>query len=430
MDDGTLIDQPGVELDAILAHRILEEGDRYSRQTADMACFIQERKEQFRQHLLAANLIQQSNLPAQGFDLAAVDGASAVTAHGGGALVAAVAYKATINDPAQRGVPRVISLPNHTDLAAFATTLRVHLELTLLTADKLDEDKLVILDHSFWGVMQAISRALAAYKSRRVKVLAAERNPDTDAMLREWRALFAECLGATGSFLRMIRNKQVISLAKTGISQYFVQLFLAADSALDDEQYALGTMLNDRALLRHVLRPGEYTTPQTLLTIEQDTMQGRRRSRFATTFDPNKDGLDPFVSREAVLDEYGIPRDDGAQMIGRRVFLTYYWPYEWSRTYRIEFHEAMLARQGAWSERDLTGHGERFQKVLASLKQSLNPEAKEPLAQVLADERAKGGAATALTVLPERSFYQLREQYRNQQEMLDVIDTLLAEERT
>ncbi len=44
--------------------------------------------------------------------------------------------------------------------------------------------------------------------------------------------------------------------------------------------------------------------------------------------DPKADGRDPFDARHSVLDEYGIPRDDGRELQGRRI------PYDWSRVYR------------------------------------------------------------------------------------------------
>src|SRR5439155_14982397 len=110
------------------------------------------------------------------------------------------------------------------------------------------------------------------------------------------------------------------------------------------------------------------------------------------------------------------------------LFITYYLPHKWSRVYRIEFHELILANKDA--PFDSIGQGKRFQRVLASVKQSVGPETKEPLCQVLADMRAKVAVASAVSTLPERTFYQLRDLYRDHTEMLDIIDTLTAEERT
>lgn len=429
LNDSTLSDLPGIELDAEMAQRILDHGDRYSQQTADLAHFVHSYKVEFREKLLQQGLIQAAHVDMKGFDLAAVDGASAVVSHGGGTLVAATAYKASINDEKQRGASEVVLLPNSPDLEAFATLLRIHLELSLLTVDKLDEDKLVILDHSFWGLMQAVSRALASYKSQRGRLIQAKQNLDNDAMQLAWRVLFNSCLDVKGSFLQMMRNKRVISLSKKGMSQYFVKILSKAAAINDAKAFTLASALNDRALLRHVLLPGEYTTPKSLYHIEQEesSIKSWKRSRFATSFEA-VDGPDPFKGREHVFDEYGLPRDDEQEIKGRRLFTTYYFPYKWSRVYRIEFHEPMLANNNALF--DPTGQGKRFQRVLASVKQSVTPETKEPLCQVLADIRAKVAGASAVSTLPERTFYQLRDMYRNNTEMLDIIDTLTAEERT
>lgn len=432
MNDETLFDKPGVELDAEMAQRILDDGDGYSERIIELAQFIREYKGRFREELLKNNYIQTASSNIDGFDLAAVDGASAVKAHGGGSLVAAAAYKSTINEEKQRGVLRDDLVPNSVDVASFATLLRLHLELSLLTSNKLDSDNLVILDHSFWGVMQGVSRALAAYKTRRGELLGKKRDPETDAMQIAWYQLFHDCLSNDGSFLAMMRNKQVISLSKTGISQFFVHSLLGGLADKDPRAFALGTVLNDRALLRHVLRPGEYTTPQSLYRVTQESgdIKSWKRSRFATAFEEKHDGPDPFEARTQVLNEYGVPTDDAPlnELTGRRLFVTYYVPHERSRAYRIEFHEAMLSNKDA--PKDLTGQGDRFQRLLASIRRSVDAETKEPLCQVLADERAKTAVATAISLLPERAFYQLRDKYRNSPEMVEVIDTLLSEERT
>jgi hypothetical protein len=429
MNDKTLADQPEVELDAEMAQRILDEGDNYSQQTSELVQFIYENKAAFREELLNRKLIQKTNDDAEGFDLAAVDGASAVESHGGGALVAAAAYKSSINDEKQRGIPRVELVPNHVDLEAFATLLRTHLELSLLAPDKLDADRLVILDHSFWGVMQAVSRALAAYKSQRIRLTAAKQNPDENRMQLAWKDVFKPCLGANGSFLQMIRNKQVISLSKKGISQYIVNFLLSPLIINDTEKIILGSTLNDRALLRHILRPGEFITPRSLYLTEQDesSIKSWKRSRFATQFD-GSEGPDPFESREEVFDEYGLPRGDSREMEGRRLFVTYYLPHGWSRVYRIEFHERLLSNMSG--PQDLSGNGERFQRVLASVRQSVNRETKEPLSQVLADLRAKAAVSSSVSMLPERAFYQLQDKYRDAPDMMDIVETLIDEERT
>lgn len=431
MQDETLSDLLGVELDAELAQRILNEGDNYSQYTDDLAQLIYQHRAKFREYLLEQGLIQPSQ-NAEGFALAAVDGASASEPRGGGALVVATAYKATLNDETQRGAARVVNLPNTTEIEAFATLLRIHLELSLLAPDKLDTDMLVILDHSFWGMMQQVSRALASYKSQRAQLQQADRDPDVNTMQRAWKSLFQSSLGLDGSFLRMIRNKRVVSLAKTGVSQYFVNIFLETQAADNLNTLVLGSALNDRALLRHILRPGEYTPPRSIYRTVQEAgkVKSWKRSRFATAFD-DIDFPDPFEAREKVFDEYGLPKEDTNQELQRRrLFVVYYRPYSWSRVYRLEFHEAMLANRDAPAEFDLLGQGERFQKVLDSVHRSINPEVKEPLAQVLADARAKGAVRAALATLPERTFYKLREKHRADEEMLEIIDTLLSEERT
>lgn len=432
MQDETLSDLFGIELDAELAQRILDEGDNYSQYTDDLAQLIYQHRAKFREYLLEQGLILTSQ-NVEGFALAAVDGASASEPRGGGALVVAAAYKATLNDETQRGAARVVNLPNTTEIEAFATLLRIHLELSLLAPDKLGTDMLVILDHSFWGMMQQVSRALASYKTQRVQLQQTDRDPDTNAMQRAWKTLFKSSLGLDGSFLRMIKNKRVVSLAKTGVSQYFVNIFLEAQGANNPNILALGSALNDRALLRHILRPGEYTRPHSIYRTVQEggTVKSWKRSRFATDFHDTRGIPDPFEARGKIFDEYGLPKEDSNQELQRnRLFVGYYRPYSWSRVYRIEFHEAMLANRNAPTEYDLLGQGERFQRVLDSVRKSINPEAKEPLAQVLADSRAKGAVRAALATLPERTFYKLRNKHRNDEEMLEVIDTLLSEERT
>jgi len=429
LNDNTLSDMPGVELDAEMVQQILNQGNQYSQQTADLAQFICTYKSAFREQFLKQGLIQLANEDINGFDLAAVDGASAMESHGGGTLVAATAYKSSINDEKQRGASDIVLIPNRTDIESFATLLRMHLELALLAPNKLDEDKLVILDHSFWGVMQAISRALASYKSQRGELLQAKQNPETDAMQLAWRTVFNNCLSLEGSYLQMIRNKRVISLSKKGVSQYFVNFLMKATAINDPKTFMFASGLNDRALLRHVLQPGEYTLPYSLYKIEQadSSIKSWKRSRFATSFE-KEDGPDPFTAREYVFDEYGLPRNNGQEVRGRRLFVTYYLPHNWSRVYRIEFHEPMLANNDA--PFNPTGQGKRFQRILASIRQSVRRETKEPLCQVLADIRAKAAGSSAVSMLPERTFYQLRDKYRNAPDMLDIIDTLTEEERT
>lgn len=431
MDDETKADSPGIELDAEMAEQIINHGNQYTRQTANLAEFILSYKGAFRDYLKANSYIQTCNLSYEGFDLAAVDGASAYEPHGGGALIAACAYKTTLNDEKQRGISRTVLLPNSTELESFATMLRVHLELMLLSSGMLDTDKLVILDHSFWGVLQAVSRALATYKTQWRRVIESKKNVDADAMLQAWSELFHGSLSLDGSFLRMIRNKQVISLSKTGISQYFLGLLGKVIASHDQSALLLASTLNDRAVLRHVLRPGEYTTPQSLYAVvrEGGDVKTWNRSRFATEF-KDGDGSDLFVARTNVLDNYGLPRDDGRELPGLRLFVSYYLPHAWSRVYRIEFHERLLASKEDPGHFVSTGQSERFQRVLASVRKSVNPETKEPLAQVLADIRAKSATTAAISVLPERAFYQLRDQYRDKPDVLDIIDTLTAEERT
>jgi len=432
MYDETFADKlPHVELDSEMAQRILSAGDGYSQGTEQLAQFILVWKARLRDRLTDDNLIQVATPRSDGFDLAAVDGGSALVPRGGGTLVTAAAYKTTINQEDQRGVARIASVPNGPDVAQFATLLRLHLEFLLLGREKLDADRLVVLDHSFWGIVQEVSRALAVYKTQRANLIASRRNPEYDAMQIAWRKLFSDSLGLAGSFLRMIHNKAVISLAKTAVSQFFVKQLLGAESASDPEIARLASSLNDRALLRHILKPGEYTTPQSLYRVEQESgdVKSWKRTRFATSFEKS-DGPDPFEAREKVFDEYGLPRDarPGEEVRGRRLFVTYYLPHDWSRIYRIESHEAVLIDRDAAP--DYTGHGERFQRVLASVRMSVNPEVKEPLCQVLADERAKAAASSAITLIPERAFYQLQDKYRENTEMREIIETLLSEERT
>src|SRR5579872_5665596 len=132
MEDKTLFDQPGIELDAEMAQRILDHGDTYSRQTAELAQFIRTYKTTFREYLVGRGFLQCAHSDAQGFDLSAVDGASVPVSHGGGTLVAAAAYKSSLNNEKQRGATDVVLLPNNVELEAFATQLRMHLELSLL----------------------------------------------------------------------------------------------------------------------------------------------------------------------------------------------------------------------------------------------------------------------------------------------------------
>lgn len=431
-----LLDIDGVELDAEVAKNILSSGDEYSNQTAELAQFIHKFKQEFRIKLQNSNFIQVVNSHSEGFELAVVDGASASKPHGGGALVAAVAYKSTLNDDRQRGTVESLSLPNGTNVDAFATLLRIHLEMLLLTKDNLDSDKLIVLDHSFWGIMQAVSRALATYKSERTRLKISHQNYENHAMLVAWKKLFKDCLSVNGSFISMIKNKQVISLSKTGISQFFTNLLTKSLTKKTNKELTIASNLNDRALLKHILEPGEFTTPRSIFKTEQDTQAGRKRSRFVTNFEPD-DGYDPFQARQEVLDNYGVPKDlpenveeDSLpeELEGYRLFVTYYRPFVWSKVYRIEFHELMLSNQDG--TKDLSGRGERFQRVLASVRESINPETIEPPCQILADMRAKAAVSVAISVLPERTFYQLREQYREQPDILEIIDTLIAEERT
>ncbi len=431
MEDRTLFDVPGIELDAEMAQRILDHGNQYSQQTAELALFIRRYRTSFRDHLLSHGLIQSSLSGVEGFDLAAVDGGSAQEPHGGGTLVAATAYKSSMNAEMQRGATEVVLLPNNTELESLATLLRMHLELSLLAPDKLDADFLVILDHSFWGVMQGVSRALATYKSQRQRLLQANQDLDTNVTQQAWHKLFRECLSMDGSFLRMMRNKRVISLSKKGVSQYLVQLLVGTLVQRDPQAQLSASVINDRAILRHILLPGEYITPRSLFRTEQaeSSIRTWNRSRFATGFDEAMgDGPDPFEARIPVFDEYGLPRDNDVELEERRLYVTYYRPTQRSRVYRIEFHERMLANKNA--PPDFSGQGERFQRMLAAVRQSLSPDTMEPLCQVLADIRAKNAVSSAISMLPERTFYQLRQMYQDDPEMLDIVDTLTAEERT
>jgi hypothetical protein len=249
-------------------------------------------------------------------------------------------------------------------------------------------------------------------------------------MQQEWLKLFKECLGENGSFYQMIRNKQTISLSKTGVSQSFVNQLVAANFDKNSFESLLGSSLNDRVLLRHLLKEGEFTLPKTIYQTVRDSSEIKswKRSRFVTHFDQSEDGRDPFESREIIFDEYGLPNENGSEPNNKKLYVTYFMPHSWSRVYRIEFHQAMLANKDG--SIDFSGSGERFQRVLASVKKSVNRETKEPLAQVIADQRASSAVAATISLLPERTFYQLREKYRENQGMLAIVDSLIDGERT
>lgn len=432
MEDSTLSDAPGIELDAEMAQAIADQGTAYGEQVRKFALFIQEYRSSFRTYLIEQRLIQRVTTNVTGFELAAVDGASAVQSHGVGALVAAAAYKATLNAEIQRGVSQTKLVPNQVDIEAFANLLRMHLEFLLLTRDKIDDDQLVILDHSFWGILQAVSRALNVFKQYRRNFYGTTQDLDADAMYLAWKQLFQETLANDGSLLRMLSNKRVISLSKQGISQYFVKMLRDAALVTEPDDLAILSTFNDRLLLRHVLIPGEYMRPQPLYDIikESSTITSWKRSRFATAFE-KQDGPDPFASRHDVLDEIGVPRDDGTpNPRHRQLFVTYYRPHEWSRVYRMEFHELLLASRDDPSTMDASGQGERFQKVLASLRQSIRRDALEPISQFLADLRAKAATRCAVQMLPDQAFYALWERYKDNDDMMDIVTSMLAQERT
>ncbi|MAT96876.1 MAG: hypothetical protein CL608_07010 [Anaerolineaceae bacterium] len=435
MDNNSFQDLPDIELDAEIAQQILNEAEGFSDRTAELARFIARYKEPYRNYLINNGLIENTiNIDdSDSFVLAAVDGASRVVPRGGGSMVVGSAYKVSIVNEVQRGTVDVVSIPNSVDADSFATLLRIHLELLLLNRESIDDDVLLVLDHSFWGIMQATGRALASYKNLMSQITEAGRNPQQDAMIMEWMRLFNASLNIDGSFLQMIRNKQVISLSKQGISRFFLLKFneMLTEDEVPEKDKTFITALNDRVLLKHVLRAGEFTVPQSLYQTVSETDNIRwKRSRFATGFDDTPFD-DPFESRQLVFDEYGIPRDDSQEIVGRRIFISYYRPYDWARAYRIEFHERMLVRsRDEPNTMDYSGQGTRFQILLASIKRSLNRENMEPTAQVLADLRAKSAIGGALQAVPEKTFYQLRQTYRGNTELLNIIDSLLDEERT
>jgi hypothetical protein len=247
MEDENFSYQPDIELDAEVAQRIFECDDANCEQIDALVHFIAGYQWRFREVLLERGFIHNVS-DLKGFELSAVDGADAMPSRGGGTLVATAAYKSSMSAQGQRGNARSILLPNDIDLQPFATLLRMHLELLLLARNQLDPDHLVILDHSFWGVMQDIGRALATYKSQRTALFQAKRNPDADRLQQAWKDLFKDCLGLNGSFLRMLQNKRVISLSKKGISQYFIHLLLETLAQGDQKAHELGSALNDRAL--------------------------------------------------------------------------------------------------------------------------------------------------------------------------------------
>ena len=56
--------------------------------------------------------------------------------------------------------------------------------------------------------------------------------------------------------------------------------------------------------------------------------------------------------------------------------------------------------------------------------------ARTSVASALSRMRAKAAASSAITLIPERAFYQLQDKYRENTEMREIIETLLSEERT
>jgi len=432
MNRSTLSDGPGIELDAEMAQSIADQGKDYGEEVRKLALFIQKYRASFREYLTSQQLIYSILPDVNGFELAGVDGASAVENYGLGALVAAAAYKATLNAEIQRGISQTVIVPNQVDVEAFANLLRMNLEFLLLAKENIDEDQLVILDHSFWGILQAVSRALSVYKQYRRNFYGSEGDFNVDAMHKAWKRLFQESLSTNGSLIRMFRNKRVISLAKQGVSQYLVKILRDARLVEDTSDISMLSMFNDRLLLRHILLTGEYIRPQPLYDVikESSTITSWKRSRFATAFE-KEDGPDPFESRHDVLDEIGVPRDDDTPNPRyRQLFVTYYRPYDWSRVYRMEFHELLLSNRNDPNVIDLTGQGERFQKVLASLRQSIRREAMEPITQFLADLRAKAATRCAVQMLPDYAFYALWERYKDNDDMMDIVTSMLSEERT
>lgn len=423
MRDVTFADEIDTELDAHMAGVSIDQGAVCSGQVDEMVQCIRKYQPLFRTYLSDQGYIQMATDEQVGFELAAVDGASAVQVLGGGSFVTACAYKCTFNSGKQHGVPMTAIIPNKVDSKAYADILRMHLEFSLLSQEHLDNDQIIIVDHSFWGLLQSINRAVSLYKERLTRHGKASPQPlGTDAMTVAWQELFVKVIGQDGSFLNMMKNKRIISLSKQAISQFFVGRFRYAYIPRDSPDQVRLSSFNDRLFLRHVLQPGEYTSPQLLYSANADAGNSKTsvRSKFATRWADRNADSDPFTSREDVLDEYGIPRDDGTEMIQKRLFLTYYRPYEWSRAYRIEFHESLL-------DSDYSGQGHHFQMVLAAMRNSIVSDIAEPITQYLADLRSKAATTCYAKVVRPQVYHTLSNRYDADE--LHILQSIIAEER-
>lgn len=156
---------------------------------------------------------------------------------------------------------------------------------------------------------------------------------------------------------RMMSRSGIVAMVKYDASRELSLTWLSE----------FGTNFDDRTVMTMLLEPDEYTQP----VPAGQTQRGRENWEklhitIAYPDFPNKDETQQALERAL------------APVRKRRIYITYYKPYEWSPAYRIELKQE-AARSSV-----------RLARVLKAVKeQVVSPEIREPYPQYLADMMAK-----------------------------------------
>ncbi len=161
------------------------------------------------------------------------------------------------------------------------------------------------------------------------------------------------------SLKKAMENSNIVYMVKYDSSQDIVQTIL--------NQFSL--TVDDKTVMTLTLKPDEFTTP---LQVGQTSKTKEVWGNLNISISQKIEDTNEITQLKGKLNQaISMPKS-------RRIYFTYYKPYEWSPAYRIELKESC-----ARNEFELA-------KVLKAVKeQVVSPEIQEPYPQYLADMMAK-----------------------------------------
>lgn len=286
-----------------------------------------------------ADVIQQADTTAESLGrMVAVDGGNNVLSIGSGSqcFILAVAYSLKSGaDPIfkMRRIRFESSEPS-----GLMYGVRNAMELALISGAK-ESESFCIVDNSWVSLLQTTNRTIDHYRD------ASEYDRD---LIEPY---LHEMLSEEGSFIQALQNPRNIAMSKAGVSQLFAKKYT-------DEKL----VINDKLFLLGILKPGEYTKPDSL------------KSSAVGQLNVHPDPI--FSTKESIKEIYNSTLTATGS---HGLCLTYFRPHPWSPVKRIEFHKSLL-KEGGWL----------FQSMLQTVAQSMTiPTIMEPLEQFLVDEVVK-----------------------------------------